>query len=217
LDGLGIMPYISVLYRLVRSLKGDGMRIVALFTLMLVAVVSADSGSVFSSTLQELPAGWYNDSWTVDSDGVHFSVTCYPGDEKTGTIGSNGDPAVWYFVPDGTDSLVVNLTYDWGAVLNGGYCLGRVRMHYLNGGFDLIMKETEGPFFMGGEDEVEVEITFFPPEDTWIGFSAFGRLIQNYALHNSGFHLQILNLSAVAYGDNLTMKSYTWGRIKSSF
>lgn len=191
----------------------------ALITSLLIfaSISFAETGVVFETLFPKLPAGWYNDEWEFSSDGAYFGDFCSPGESLEGTMGSLADPEVWYFVPDGTDSLVINLNYEYNAVLATGYVITYVRMHYLSGGSMNLYYFSEGPSLMqGGIDSVECVLTELP-DDTWIGFTAYGKIWNVGYPGFTNYAFWITRLSATAHGEELSLISNSWGAIKSSY
>lgn len=189
-----------------------------LTSLMILASISiAESGTVFETDFQEIPSGWYNDDWTFGADGAHWGAFCSGTEEFEGSMGSDGEPGVWYFVPDGTDSLVIHVDYNWGAVINSGECTAYLRMRYLSGGYEELFYVHEEPTFLGGADSSVTYVVESVAAETWIGFEAYGFVSNTYALLFSNFGIDITELTVTAYGDELTFEHCSWGAIKASF
>ena len=185
--------------------------------LILTSNAFAEFCTVFESDFLEIPSGWHNDDWSFGTEGAHWGAFCSGNEQFEGSMGSDGEPGVWYFVPDGTDSLVIYVDYNWGAVINSGECTAYLRMQYLSGGYEELLYVHEEPTFLGGADSSVTYVVESVAAGTWIGFEAYGFVSNTYALLFSNFSISITELTVTAYGDELAFEQCTWGAVKSRF
>jgi len=199
--------------------QGVEMKNILVVALMVILKSNAfaEFCTVFETNFLEIPSGWYNDDWTFGAEGAYWGAYCSGNEQFEGSLGSDGEPGVWYFVPDGTDSLVINVDYNWGAVINSGECTAYLRMQYLSGGYEELFYVHEEPTFLGGADSSVTYVVESVPAGTWIGFEAYGFVSNTYVELFSNFGISITELTVTAFGDQLTFEQYTWGAVKKRF
>jgi len=85
-----------------------------------------ESATVFETDFALLPSGWVNDNWICSaSQGAYVHINMPGGGspqiyQYSADMQSNGSPAVWYFVPDGTDSLVIDVEHSIDIITTSG-------------------------------------------------------------------------------------------------
>jgi len=162
-----------------------------------------------------LPDGWYSEEWsfsqTTGAEIDKYLSGLEPPYSYSASMGSGVQPEVWYFVPDGTDSLLIHIEHDFIA---GGSIFGEayIDLNYLSGPSTTLFYANM--FYLGysTSDPIDVVIPS-PSADTWIGFTIHGDIEATYS-YSANIEWHITNLSVTAYGDALELDAVSWGAIK---
>lgn len=94
------------------------MKCFAVIFVFFAGLAMAESFTLFETPFGTLPEGWDNSNWnTSRTMGAWISQYLHTGApwSFTADMGSGADPASWYFVPDGTDSLLIHIEHDYFA------------------------------------------------------------------------------------------------------
>lgn len=189
------------------------MKIAALIAIIVFAFCFAETAIVFETTFNELPAGWFNSEWLFSSSGAHIYETVFEIGTFEADMYTNGQPPIYYFVPDGTDSLVIHIEHD--IAMCGTNCSAFVKLYSTS--FFSVWIFNEG--FINdsyySSDPIHYVIVD-PPPDTWIGFRFHGYISATFP-SGSSINWWVYNLTATAHGDELALEPGTWASIKNSF
>ncbi len=187
--------------------------------ILLFAVAIADSCTVFETQFATLPDGWYNNGneWHFNSQlGAwidEWVTSAEPPYSFSAIMGSQAQPEKWYFVPDGTDSLLVHIEHDLNFISFSSGEEINITLNYLSGE-SLILFSAEDLLTGSASDPIDVVI-LSPPADTWIGFTIHAYVSASYPGY-AAIEWFITDLSVTAYGNELELESTTWGNIKTS-
>ena len=174
---------------------------------------------VFETWFGELPYKWYSDGeWEYNHPGAYaYWATSTPDDYWDALMTSCASPPYYitYFVPDGTDSLVVTIMHELQLLFwDYGEGDAQVVLYATNYG-EITIYNMEAVH----EDIVDTQpITYTladPLPGTYIGFTFY---VQGYEWEpptsRSTVHWTIDHLLAVACGDSLALQTSTWADIK---
>lgn len=189
------------------------MRLAILTTIVVIASGLAETAVVFETTFNSLPAGWFNNEWTFSPSGANIYAWVYNGSSFTADMYTNGQPPMLYFVPDGTDSLVIHIEHDIN--MSGAYGAAFVRLYSTSfADVDIFCESfyNDGYFSTDPIHYVIVD----PPPDTWIGFRLHGYVSAGYPEYST-IDWCIFSMTATAHGEALTLEMSTWASIKNSF
>ena len=84
-----------------------------LFMLVLFSLAGAEEANLFETSFQGLPEGWFNSNWGFEGGDARIDefVNYWSGDFLADMY-TDGEPPALYFVPDGTDSVVIHIEHD---------------------------------------------------------------------------------------------------------
>ncbi len=190
---------------------------VILFGIMVSFACSSFADCViFETTFDELPSGWHNDRWTFNNPGAkahHYSA----GENWDADMSSyqGAPPQVYYFVPDGADSVVVHITHILSATTDEGMAGGQVWISSTTIGGGIIYDEYVFWYNSITDSNPIVYSIIDPPDGTYLGFyfhAYAGAASYEYASIN----WKILSMVVTAYGSSMELQSGTWATIKSA-
>ena len=188
--------------------------IVSFFSSVIFPVFS--DAIIFQTDFNELPDNWYaTASWEFGPVGAVTSsswpATWLDADMFTG----DGPAELIYFVPDGTDSIIVTIPY----YLNAGVCEGDANFEILMGGSgsgwnELWSRSLSDEGTINETATINVSPNWISGGE-WIGirFKGYGSCIDVGYL---SVNWQIHSLTITAIGDSLALDHSTWARIKSA-
>ncbi len=186
-----------------------------LFVLLVIsAFCRGEEVVIFSTDFTELPDGWintgYDDEWSFGPNGAAAS-------------GSSGEqywfvelctPDQFFFVPDGTDSLVVHIEHLLS--LDGdGPCASVNLMTIPSGNITIYYKSSYYP----GGGVYDIEPIHWSSnqylQGTWVGISFYAFKEEWVTGNSASWHLYSLTITA--HGSELDMNTITWASVKNSF
>ncbi len=188
----------------------------ALLLLIPVGYSMADA-IIFETDFQSLPEGWYaGTQWTFGDDGA-VSHRTDPVWEDVLFTRINGDELRIYFIPDGTDSVLVEIPY-YISVNNSE----------VSGGAQFEISATIGSstdtrifnidVWQAGYYVYEgtVEYVFHREGSGWLGFfiSSTGGCEPGCGITA---HWEIHGITVTVFGDDLDLAPLTWASVKSTF
>lgn len=187
-----------------------------LYLLIIATVSNADSVVLFSTSFSELPDGWINtgsgDEWYFGSSGAY-------------AYGGTGDdywdvrmysPPGMYFVPDGTDSVVVHIEHNLLMSGMSGAVAGIVLKSTTAGNTSIYYETLPAPFGTVHDNQPIHWSSGTFPEGTWIGMSFWAHK-ETYTGGSNSISWHIYSLTITAYGNEMAMDAATWAAIKNSF
>ncbi len=181
--------------------------------ILLLGTAVADSSTVFETQFATLPDGWYNNEWHFNAQlGAWLDEWVTSAEPPFSFTAEMGTQVQWYFVPDGTDSLLVHIEHDLYFITFGSEDI-YIALNYLSGESLTLFsaEELTGP---STSDPIDVVIVS-PPADTWIGFTIHAHVSASYPGYAT-IEWFITELSVTAYGTELELGSTTWGGIKTA-
>jgi hypothetical protein len=121
------------------------------------------------------------------------------------------EPPILYFVPDGTDSLVVVVSHQLSMSATEGYTNVSFRVYSTTFGTVYVYNETVC-YYESFNDSSPIEYVMVdPPTGTFIGFHFHAQVEDEYY---GEVDWRIYGLVATAFGDTLGLVPETWGGIK---
>ena len=195
-----------------------------LFLVCLALASSHADGIVFETWFEELPDKWYSDGeWEFNHPGAYAYWSSSVPDYWDAHMTSHAEPPYYilYFVPDGTDSLVVTIDHDLSLQCSD-WGMGRAQVYfYATGYYEVLIYEAEATAENFADTQPITYTLDQPGPGTYIGFTFYieGEEWEQWerADHRSSVQWTITHLIAVAYGDSLGMEPATWGRLKTLF
>lgn len=168
---------------------------------------------IFQTDFNELPDNWFaTDNWEFGPDGAVTGFSYWQGYWFADMLTSNGDTEFTYFVPDGTDSILVTIPYYLGVEVFDGSAYFSILMQASGSGWTEIWSES----VIWYEWLFETATINVSPDwisgGEWISirFKGWGGS-EEY----SNVHWEIQGLTITAIGDNLALDNSTWAEIKS--
>jgi len=189
------------------------MKKVIMAAVLAATVCTAESHVMFETDFSELPEGWLNDEWTFDHPGA-YTYGYTQDDYWSARMYSSGSSPSIYFVPDGTDSVVVHIEHD--LILYGDpTAYGRVFVSSTTFGDATIYDFQLTPPYTFMEDIEPIHwVLEDPPQGTWLGFE-FRGVLSTYSQLANSLSWTVTSLTVTACGSELSLPSCTWGEIKS--
>ncbi len=171
---------------------------------------------IFETVFEELPSGWHNDRWTFNNPGAkaqHYSVDEFWECDMSSSL---YPPQVYYFVPDGADSVVVHIEHILSATTDEGSASGQVFMSSTTIGGGVIYDE--GVFWYSSitDSEPIIHSIIDPPDGTYLGFH-FHAVADAASYEYASINWKIFSMVVTAYGSAMELQSGTWAGIKSVF
>jgi len=191
------------------------MGLAAAAALMLSALCgqTCSEGIVLDTDFGQLPDGWYVDlDWSFGEDGAVVQTSADSWDALLFT--GEGPPEMIYFVPDGTDSVVVRIPYSLDASVVDGTVDFFIELGSTGTAWNEIWQEG-----IYGEGSIQQSDTiclnaYWITGGDWLGIAFEG---EGQCLDTGSMSVlwQVHGLTITAYGDSLTMDAGTWGSIKA--
>lgn len=178
--------------------------------LVLCPISLADTAVLFDTDFSALPYGWVNDEWEFDHPGAHVS-NGVQWDTWSGVFNSVPFSAGVFFIPDGTDSVVVHIEHS--VILEGDYYSSRIQLWTNHSGWGDYIFDQSGS---GGYTEITDPVHFVltdPVPGTWVGFKFRAYLSAGY-MGYSGMSWTVHSMTVTAWGDALGLETTTWSAIK---
>jgi len=195
---------------------GGRMKSILFGILVLFACSSFADCVIFESIFDELPSGWHNNRWTFNNPGAkaqHYSA----GENWDADLSSYlGAPQVYYFVPDGADSVVVHIVHVLSAATDEGGAGGQFWISSTTIGGGLIYDEYVFWYSSITDSDPIVYSIIDPPDGTYIGFY-FYAYASAASYEWASVNWKIHSIVVTAYGSAMELQSGTWAGIKSAF
>ena len=190
-------------------------RITFTLLLLVVAEYSVADAVIFETDFQSLPDNWYvSPIWSFSSSGASITTTAQNWSAILFTQ-EGGTPSPIYFVPDGTDSVLIEIPYSVYV-----YIYESASVHFsinanINSGQDVVLWSesyfTEGAHSSSGTLEYVFD---------WSGAGWLGFFFDASGGYDTGCGMSVTwlisGITATAYGNDLELTPLTWGLIKSS-
>lgn len=196
------------------------MKSVHLLLLAVSVFACGESAVVYETDFAVVPPGWYNDNWSTSSSQGAYIHQNMPGGGSPqiytflAHMYSNTTPPVWYFVPDGTDSLVIDVEHSID-VFTTSNCNFFIKLLYSDDTEEYIFHQQ----ISGNGGYISTEpihhVVVGPPEGVWIGFVLYAYNTIYYATMGH-IYWYVTSLNATAYGNSLNLEPSTWASIKSA-
>lgn len=171
---------------------------------------------IFQTDFNDLPDNWLADQrWEFGPYGAEVQVSGPVSSWDPYMHTGSGAPEPIYFVPDGTDSLIVTIPYYINAIVQEGYAEFKIRVGGSSSGWHEIWSE----FLYSGEAINEVGTINISPDwivgGEWVGidFEGYSNTSETGYL-NALWRISSLTLTAI--GDSLVLDNITWAKIKSA-
>lgn len=170
---------------------------------------------VFHTDFSELPEHWWSNSeWEFGSGGAVTSNTWPSTYWDADMFSGDGPPDIIYFIPDGTDSVLITIPYYVHADVSEGDANFRIRIKAT--GSDWTEIWSRAVYYQGSITESGT-ISIVPDwisGGEWMGifFDAWGSCIYVGCLETDW---QIHSLTITAMGDSLVLDQTTWANIKA--
>lgn len=181
----------------------------------LAGIASADYGTVFETQFQLCPSGWFSNTWHFNGGtGAWIDESINGGDPPysiSASMGTQAQPPVWYFVPDGTDSLLIHIEHDLDTYSSaGGEAI--IKLLFISGDSEDLFYTTIDYSGCTTSEPIDAVIPVSSP-DTWIGFYIHADIATAF-MASSSITWYITELSVTAAGESLSFRSDTWASIK---
>jgi len=170
-----------------------------------------ETTSVFQTSFNQLPEDWTGTEWGFGSGGAHLYE--WVGSLETFEAVMQSVPLAKYFVPDGADSLVVDMEHSITVAGSDGYVT--VSLHTSTMQSHCIFEAGVTQFGFVSSEPVHFVITE-PPQGTYVGFS-FDVFVSASYPESGVIDWHVTGLSAVAYGDGMPLEPVSWGTTKRRF
>ncbi len=178
----------------------------------------AESSTLFETQFATLPEGWNNSNWNTSiTMGAWIDEYLNTGApwSFTADMGSGADPASWYFVPDGTDSLLIHIEHDFYAYASASNSEAYIELMNPTGVNQYLFYQNINGVYYGTTDPIDIVVTP-TPAGHWIGLRIYARIAFSYPA-TASIEWYITNLSVTAIGNELALDNITWGNIKQTF
>ena len=170
-------------------------------------------GVILDTDFGQLPEGWYaSTAWSFEDEGAVVQTTMHIWDALLFT--GEGPREMIYFVPDGTDSVVVRIPYSLDASVVDGTVDFFIELGSTGTAWNEIWQEG-----IYGEGSIQQSDTiclnaYWITGGDWLGIAFEG---EGQCLDTGSMSVlwQVHGLTITACGDSLTMDAGTWGSIKA--
>ena len=197
------------------------MRLSAIALALCVTCCLAESEVLFETDFNQLPDGWTNDDGCVfGSFGAALCVSVVDS-TLSAEFTSEGEPPVYYVVPDGADSVVIEIDH-WvllsaDPVLDGKASSTALIQLWTSqfGWGEYIFYETLSTGFYT-EELISVYTLSEIEPDTWLGFLFRAELVSENQGEYAEVIWQINGMTVTVYGDELSIDTGTWASIKNT-
>lgn len=170
-------------------------------------------GVILDTDFSQLPEGWYaSTAWSFGDEGAVVQTTMHTWDALLFT--GEGPREMIYFVPDGTDSVVIRIPYTLDTSVSDGSVEFWIELASTGTAWNEIWHE--GIYGEGSIQQTDT-ICYTPywiSGGDWMGLDLEGN---GLCVDTGSMDVlwQVHGLSIVAYGDSLIMDMGTWGSIKA--
>lgn len=197
------------------------MKYVFVTALCFAGISFSDTSVLLQTDFSQIPQGWVNDEdWVFGSFGAALCVSIQEA-AWSGEFSTEGEPPVRYFVPDGTDSVVVVVDH-WvllsaGPVKSDASSTAAIQLWTTQSGWgDYIFHHSVSDTLFVGEMISSCVLTDLP-QDTFLGFRFKGELVSESQSDYAEVIWQVNGMTVTAYGGNLPLSRSTWAGIKACF
>ena len=191
------------------------MKLTALILIALTGTALAESCVVFETKFAVLPSGWFEYDWNFSTSmGAWIDEFIHGADPPfsfDATMGSEALPPVWYFVPDGTDSLVIHIEHDLSA-RSSWPGEAYIQLKYLSGESEYLFYQEIDNTWTYANEPVDIIIPW-TGDDNYIGIRIHASIATVY-MDNATITWYITDLSINAIGESLGFNSASWAWIK---
>lgn len=190
--------------------------VIVIFLSTIIFPVFSDA-VIFQTDFNELPDNWYaNSSWTFGTSGARTYSSWPDTWWDADMLSTNSSAGFVYFIPDGTDSIIVTIPYYLHSQVYEG-----------NANFNILM-QASGPAWneiwsrsLSYEGTINETATINASPDwisggEWIGIRFYGYGSCTY-VGSLSVDWRIYGLTITAIGDSLALDNSTWAKIKSVF
>jgi hypothetical protein len=192
-----------------------------LLNVLITCLCLGESAVLFETDFSELPAGWVSDdNWGFGSFGAALCVSVQDT-TWAGEFSTEGVPPVRYFVPDGTDSVVIEVDH-WvflssGNVLSDASSTAMIELWTSQSGWGdyVFYQSVTDTLFV--QEMVSTFVLDSIPPDTFLGFLFRGELVSESQSDYAEIIWQVNGMTVTAYGNLLELNRSTWGSIKAGF
>lgn len=197
------------------------MKFTILSAILFAALGYSEAEVLLQTDFNQLPSGWVNDEdWVFGSFGAALCVSIQDT-TWSGEFSTEGEPPVRYFVPEGTDSVVVDINH-WvllsaGEVKSEASSSAMIQLWTSQSGWgDYIYYNTISDSFFTQEMTSSYVLDNVLP-DTFLGFRFTGELVSGSQDNYAEVIWQVNEMTVTAYGVMTALDSGTWGSIKARF
>ncbi len=170
---------------------------------------------IFESVFEELPSGWYNDRWTFNNPGAKAYHYCVDEWWECDMSSYWNSPPVYYFVPDGADSVVIHIEHYLSATTDEGSASAQLYISSTTIGGGYIYDESVYWYSSITDYEPIVYSIIDPPNGTYLGFRFHAEADAGQNEYTS-INWEIYSIVVTAYGSSMELQSGTWANIKSA-
>lgn len=197
------------------------MKFTILSAILFAAFGFSEAVVLLQTDFDQLPPGWSSDEdWVFGSFGAALCVSIQDT-TWSGEFSTEGEPPVRYLVPEGTDSVVVDINH-WvllsaGEVKSDASSSAMIQLWTSQSGWgDYIYYNTVSDSFFTQEMVSSYVLDSIPP-DTFLGFRFRGDLISGSLDSYAEVIWQVNEMTVTAYGTSLGLDPSTWASIKAGF
>ena len=196
------------------------MKFIPLAFTLFAGLCFSESLVLLQTDFNQLPQGWVSDEdWVFGSFGAALCVSVQDA-AWSGEFSSEGEPPVRYLIPDGADSVVIDVDH-WlllssGNVLSDASSTAMIQLWTSQTGWNnyIFYHSVSDTFY--SEEMVSTLLLDSIPPDTFIGFRFRGELVSESQDDYAEIIWQVNEMTVTAYGNSLGLSRTTWGSIKAS-
>jgi len=195
------------------------------FTLVLLIITTcfalSEAVVLLQTDFNQLPAGWVADEdWGFGSFGAALCVSIQDT-TWSGEFSTEGEPPVRYFVPEGTDSVVVDVNH-WvllsaGEVKSEASSSAMIQLWTSQSGWGDYIYFNSVSDTLFAEEMISSYVLDSIPPNTFLGFRFRGELLSESMESYAEVIWQVNELTVTAYGIMVGLNSGTWASIKAIF
>jgi len=179
--------------------------------ILVTGVIQAESATVFETQFHGTPNGWSNLHWEFSgSDGAYLNKWVSSPDAYMAVAGSQSGTASWYFVPDGTDSLVVHIEHDIYAMAASESEVYIQLLSPSTANEYLFYEDIQNAYT--SDEPINLTITS-PLAGNWVGFKIYAYITTCYPGY-AIIEWHITDLTVTAYGNGMALEAVTWADLK---
>lgn len=182
-------------------------------------ICHAGAAVLFETDFSQLPQGWiHDDDWVLGSAGASLCVSVQDS-TLWSELSTEGEPPARYFVPDGTDSVVVEVDH-WiflsaGNVLSRASSTGMIQLWTSESGWgDYIFYHSVSDTLYA-QEQISSSTLLDIPQGTELGFRFRGELVSENQGNYAEIIWQVAGMTVTAYGEEMGLTPDTWGSIKT--